>query len=109
MTNYQNSWNGKTSILFENELNIDVLLFYVKTNYTGSVWVNKSKNDFNQTIPTTIINLLFDNPTNLSNLHQSWFMDKTENSTSNFDVAVEIYLASMQRNFSYVNHMKQKQ
>ena len=60
-------------------------------------------NDFNQSIPSTIITLLFENPVNLSNLHQSWFMNKTQKSSSNLNVATEIYIAHIRRNFSYVN------
>ena len=64
----------------------------------------KATNDFNQSIPTTIItSYLFTNPVNLSNLHQSWFMNKTKNTLSNLDIAAEIYSASIQSNFSYVN------
>lgn len=60
-------------------------------------------NDFNQSIPSRIIALLFENPVNLSNLHQLWFMNKTQKASSYLDVATEIYYAFIQRNFSYVN------
>ncbi|CAF0829832.1 unnamed protein product [Rotaria sordida] len=69
--------------------------------WNGSICANESMNDFNQTIPTVIITDLFANPISLSNLHQFWFMNKTQNSLSNLEVASEIYYVSRQRNFSY--------
>ncbi len=62
---------------------------------------NKTTNDFNQSIPAEIITILFSNSVHLSNLHQSWFMNKTRASISNLNVAIEIYLASIRTNFSY--------
>lgn len=68
---------------------------------SGSIWANKTTNDFNRSIPTEIINILFSNPVHLSNLHQSWLMNKTQRVISNLNIAIEIYLASRQTNFSY--------
>jgi len=81
-------------------LNIDVIVY---KNIKGAIWANKSANDFNRSIPSSIITSLFENPVNLSNLHQSWFMNKTRKSSSNLNVATEIYYAAVQRNFSYVS------
>ncbi|UJR15712.1 hypothetical protein I4U23_002647 [Adineta vaga] len=69
--------------------------------WNGTVWTNKSMNDFNQTIPNKIITNLFENSVNLSNLHQAWFINKTEKHTSNFNVAIEIYSALLWSNFTY--------
>ena len=69
----------------------------------GTVRANKTSGDFNQTIPAAILQDLFENPVNLSNLHQTWFMNKTQKYTSNIDVAIEIYLASVRPNNSYVD------
>ena len=80
--------------------NIDLAIYKIQI---GTIWTNKSTNDFNQSIPSIIIGLLFENPVNLSNLHQSWFMNKTQKSSSNLNVAIEIYYAAIRRNFSYVN------
>jgi hypothetical protein len=68
----------------------------------GNISVNTTTISFNQSIPLATITLLFTNPVNLSNLHQPWFMNKT-NSLSNILVAAEIYLVSIQANSSYVN------
>jgi hypothetical protein len=79
-------------------------LYYLqKLKKQGSILVNKTTDDFNQSIPTRIITILFTNPVNLSNLHQSWLINKTRKSSSNLMVAIEIYFASIQPNFTYVN------
>jgi hypothetical protein len=70
--------------------------------FVGTILANETTIDFNQTIPSIIITNLFFNPVNLSNLHQSWFINRT-NSLSNINVATEIYLSSIQSSFSYVN------
>jgi hypothetical protein len=64
--------------------------------------VNKTTSDFNQSIPIATINILFSNPINLSNLHQPWLMNRT-NSLTNLNVASEIFLASLQTNYTYVS------
>lgn len=93
-----NIWNGKTikrnNIDFSKKNNI---LFIFK----GTISANKSANDFSQTIPSTIIDNLFSSPVNLSNLHQSWLINRT-NTLSNLDVIFEIYFVSIQSNYSYV-------
>jgi hypothetical protein len=63
---------------------------------------NRTTNDFNQTIPATTINILFSNPVNLTNLHQPWFMTG-RGSLSNIFVAAQIYYASLQPSYPYVN------
>ncbi len=63
--------------------------------------------DFNQSIPIITMNILFPSFVNLSNLHQSWFMNRT-NSLSNIEVAAEIYIASIQSNYSYVSFEKKR-
>ena len=68
---------------------------------TGLIWANKTVDDFNQTVPTEVIDVLFSNPVNLTNLHQLWFMNRRRTSVSNINVAIEIYLASIRTNFSY--------
>ncbi|CAF4091856.1 unnamed protein product, partial [Adineta steineri] len=69
--------------------------------WNGTILTNKTSNDFNQSIPQTTINILFSNPINLTNLHQPWLMNRTD-SLSNVNVALEIYFASLQTNYSYV-------
>ncbi|CAF1095920.1 unnamed protein product [Adineta ricciae] len=69
--------------------------------WNGTVRANKTLNNFNQTIPTAIIKNLFENAVNLSNLHQRWFMNKTAKYTSDINVAIEIYLASVRPNNFY--------
>jgi hypothetical protein len=68
---------------------------------TGLIWANKTADDFDQSIPTEIINILFFNPVHLTNLHQLWFMNQRRQSASNTDVAIQIYFASRRTNFSY--------
>ena len=68
----------------------------------GTIRANKTTNDFNQSIPIEIITILFANPVNLSNLHQSWLMKRTRRSVSNIQVATEIILVSNRANFSRV-------
>jgi hypothetical protein len=63
---------------------------------------NKTTSDFNQSIPSTTIDILFTNPVNLSNLHQSWLINRT-NSLSNIQVAAEIYISSIVPGYSYVS------
>ncbi len=70
--------------------------------FTGNILANETTADFNQSIPSSIIDSLFSNPVNLSNLHQPWFINRT-NSLSNINVAAEIYLSSIETNFSYVS------
>ena len=79
--------------------NIDLII-------EGTIRANKTLNDFNQTIPAAIIKNLFDNAVNLSNLHQAWFMNKTVKYTSNINVAIEIYLASVRPKNFYVIFMR---
>ncbi|CAF4378814.1 unnamed protein product, partial [Adineta steineri] len=66
-----------------------------------TILANKSTNDFNQSIPTAIINTLFQNPVGLSNLHQSWFMNHTKRSESNLNILIQISYSRLQKNFSY--------
>ena len=68
----------------------------------GTISATKTANDFNQSIPAVTISILFASPVNLSNLHQPWFMNRTD-SLSNINVVVEIYLASLQPNYAYVS------
>jgi hypothetical protein len=62
----------------------------------------KTSADFNQPIPNTIVQALFMNPVNLSNLHQPWLIDRAV-SLPTAAVATEIVFVSLQQNFSYVN------
>lgn len=62
---------------------------------------NITTNIFNQSIPITIINILFSYPVNLTNLHQSWLVNRTR-SLSNVDVAAEIYVSSVLPGYSVV-------
>ncbi|CAF1162270.1 unnamed protein product [Adineta steineri] len=71
------------------------------TIWNGTILANKSTNDFNQSIPTTIINTLFQNPVGLSNLHQSWFMNHTKRSESNLNIIIQISYSRSQKNFSF--------
>ena len=68
---------------------------------SGTILANKTSKDFNQS--AALIAALFANPVNLSNLHQSWFMKKNQTSQSNTNVALEIYVAFLQPNSSYVS------
>ncbi|CAF3364219.1 unnamed protein product [Rotaria sp. Silwood2] len=70
------------------------------TNPNGAIVANITINDFNQSIPITIMTILFSNPVNVSNLHQPWFINRT-NSLSNINVAAEIFFASLQTNYAY--------
>lgn len=67
----------------------------------GTIIANKTANNFNQSIPISLITILFSNPVNLTNLHQPWFIGRSE-TLSNFDVAAEIYVASIVPFYSYV-------
>ncbi|CAF4578630.1 unnamed protein product [Rotaria socialis] len=69
--------------------------------WNGTIQATQDQNDFNQSIPNTIITALFENPINLTNLHQSWFLNQTHNSLSNLAVAAQIYLTSMQTGLAY--------
>ena len=62
---------------------------------------NITTNIFNQSIPITIINILFTNPVSLTNLHQSWLINRTT-SLSNLNVAAEIYVSSVLPSYSLV-------
>jgi hypothetical protein len=96
MKGYLDIWNGK----LRKTTNEKYLLIF---NFLkGTILANKTTSDFNQTIPIAIINILFSNPVNVTNLHQSWFMNRT-NSLANIFVAAEIYYASLQTNYVYVN------
>ncbi|CAF0854184.1 unnamed protein product [Adineta ricciae] len=68
--------------------------------WNGTLSSNRTPSDFNQSIPVSIINSLFSNSVNLSNLHQKWFMNRTE-SVSNLFVAAEVYFASIQTDYTY--------
>ncbi|CAM4887474.1 unnamed protein product [Rotaria socialis] len=86
--------------------NISQLVFELNniTSLLNNSWtvirVNKTTSDFNQSIPIATTNILFSNPINLSNLHQPWLMNRT-NSLTNLNVASEIFLASLQPNYTY--------
>ncbi|UJR30912.1 hypothetical protein I4U23_018422 [Adineta vaga] len=85
---------------------INTLISQVESlnNYTniwnGTILANKTSSDFTQSIPISTINILFSNAVNLSNLHQTWLMNRTA-SLSNLDVAVEIFFESIQTNSTY--------
>ena len=68
----------------------------------GTIQVNRTTNNFNQSIPSSTVQSLFANPVNLANLHQSWLINRT-NSLSPTNVALEIYLASTPLGIPYVN------
>lgn len=95
LNNLTNLWNGISS----NEISKTFLFFFL----SGTISTNKTTSDFNQTIPANTLAILFAQPVNLSNLHQPWFINRTD-SLSNIDVAAEIYLSMIRSNFSYVNH-----
>ncbi|CAF1395035.1 unnamed protein product [Rotaria sp. Silwood1] len=65
----------------------------------GTILANKIINNFNQSISIIILNILFTNPINLSNLHQSWLINTT-NSLSNINVAAEIVFIPSQTDYS---------
>ncbi|CAM4819705.1 unnamed protein product [Rotaria magnacalcarata] len=69
--------------------------------WNGTIQATKDQNNFSQSIPNIIIKALFENPIDLANLHQSWFLNQTHNSLSNLAVAAQIYLASIQTGFAY--------
>lgn len=91
-----NIWNGRNSIKNSNNL------LYMLIFFSGTISANKTSRDFNQSIPDSILTILFATPVTLSNLHQPWFINRT-NSPSNLDIATEIYLSSIRPNSSYVN------
>jgi hypothetical protein len=95
--NYATIWNGKLI----RWLKVLLIFLFLK----GTILTNITTSDFNQSIPLITINILFSSFVNLSNLHQSWFMNRT-NSLSNIEVAAEIYIASIQSNYSYVSFEK---
>jgi hypothetical protein len=97
--NYANIWNGK-SVRW---LKVLLIFLFLK----GTILANITMSDFNQSIPIITMNILFPSFVNLSNLHQSWFMNRT-NSLSNIEVAAEIYIASIQSNYSYVSFEKKR-
>jgi hypothetical protein len=76
-----------------------ILIFIFKK---GNIMVNITTIDFNQSIPIELIDILFSNPVNLSNLHQPWFINQT-NSLSNLEVAAQIYISLIIPNYSYVS------
>lgn len=101
------SLDSTRSIIFRRLGMVSVLpvicseFFARKRNSSGTILANKTSNDFNQS--AALIAALFANPVNLSNLHQSWFMKKNQTSQSNGNVAVEIYVAFLRPNSSYVS------
>lgn len=68
----------------------------------GSIQVNRTTNNFNQSIPSIIVQSLFANPVNLANLHQSWLINRT-NTLSTTNVALEIFIAATPLGFNYVS------
>ncbi|CAF1011818.1 unnamed protein product [Rotaria sordida] len=78
---------------------INNIITYISI-WNGTILANNTTKDFNQSIPATTLNILFTNPVNLSNLHQSWLINRT-NSLSNTDVAIEIFIVSLQSNYVY--------
>ncbi|CAF2158124.1 unnamed protein product [Rotaria magnacalcarata] len=94
ISNNQQVLSNLSQLVFELN-NITSLL-----NSWTVIQVNKTTSDFNQSIPIATINILFSNPINLSNLHQPWLMNRT-NSLTNLNVASEIFLTSLQTNYTY--------
>ncbi|CAF4288810.1 unnamed protein product, partial [Rotaria sp. Silwood2] len=73
-----------------------LILMWVRTRnltfyYNAYIW--------NGQIKVQIISLLFTNPVNLINLHQTWFMNGTKNCSSYLNLSMEIYFASIQKKF----------
>lgn len=71
--------------------------------FIGTIQMYTIPKEFNQSIPNRIIVALFSNPVHLTNLHQRWFINQTNSLLPNLAVAAQIYFATLQNNFSYVN------
>lgn len=96
LNRYATLWNGK----------IDMLSWMIDHYcHAGTVRANRTTNNFNQSIPNSVLQSLFSNPVNLTNLHQPWFMNRT-NSFSTFAVALEIGMNSIQPNLNYVRRVE---
>jgi hypothetical protein len=76
-------------------------LLILCVDFQGTLQANTTADDFNQTLPMNIAQALFINPVNLSNLHQSWFIERN-NQLSTINVLTEIYLEYLQINTNYV-------
>lgn len=70
------------------------------TLWNGTIQMNRTTNNFNETLPNSILNSIFSNSVNLVHLHQPWFINRT-NSLSTIAVAMEIYFNSLRANSTY--------